>query len=114
MHNGKANHFPGGTYYLRYHLDGKRVWEPAENDPTLAIIALQKKDLSLREAALGIEPAPAPVAAQPPTPVPTSADKQILADCVTKYVAEIEEHVAEDTRRLSAYSFCFLRRRHGN
>jgi hypothetical protein len=35
LYNGRATHFPVSTYYLRYHLDGNRVWESAGGDPTV-------------------------------------------------------------------------------
>jgi hypothetical protein len=109
IQNGRAVHFPGSTYYLRFHLGGRRVWESAGVDPTLAVINLQKKHLALREAALGIEPAPPPALAQPATPIPISNNKRLLTDCVDTYIAEIKEHKSKKTLaayRLTVDAFC--------
>jgi hypothetical protein len=38
MHKGRATHFRGSTYYLRHQSNGKRVWESAGNDSSLALL----------------------------------------------------------------------------
>lgn len=43
MHAGKAISFPSSSYYLRYQSNGKRVWEPAGDDASLAMVNLQRK-----------------------------------------------------------------------
>jgi integrase/recombinase XerD len=109
-HNGKATHFPGATYYLRVSVDGKRTWESAGDDPTLALVNLQKKAHTLQAVALGLTesvqpPPPPPAAVEPPTVDP----KRLLADCVTKYIAETTEHKSLKTLaayRLTALAFC--------
>jgi hypothetical protein len=111
IHNGKAVHFPGSAYYLRYHLDGKRVWEPAGDDPALAVINLQKKDLASREAALGIESALPSAPAQRHAPILVSNNKRLLAHCATKYIAETAEHKSKKTfaaYRLTVDAFCTI------
>jgi integrase/recombinase XerD len=67
MHKGMAIQFPGSTYYLRYQRGGRRVWETAWHEPSLALVALQRKVLSLQGTALG-----EPVAYSPSPTVPVS------------------------------------------
>jgi integrase/recombinase XerD len=50
VHKGRAANFPGSTYYLRYQINGKRVWEPAGDESSLALVALQRKALALQDA----------------------------------------------------------------
>jgi hypothetical protein len=52
LHNGKQTHFSGSTYYLRVQCNGKRVWEPAGDDPSLAVVNLQRKAHALEGTAL--------------------------------------------------------------
>jgi hypothetical protein len=103
IHNQKVVHFPGSAYYLRFQVNGKRVWEPAGSDPSLASVALQKKAHVLQGSALGLT-APVPMARVPPPDVPPPADgkaERPLADCIAKYIAETEEHKSKKT--LDAY-----------
>jgi integrase/recombinase XerD len=104
MHKGRAAYFPGSTYYLRYQRGGKRVWEPAGDQPSTALAALQRKVLALGEPG-----------AESPTPtVPVSipigdTPKRLLADCVATYIAETEEHKSAKTLaayRLTVFEFC--------
>jgi hypothetical protein len=85
IYNGKAVPFPGSTYYLRYTLEGKRVWEPAGSDPSQAEVNLQKKANALQAAALGM-PTPTPAPTPAPMPIPISHNKRLLADCAAKYI----------------------------
>ena|ERR1700723_855749 len=86
VHKGRAAHYPGSTYYVRYQLCGKRVWEAAGDDPSVALVNLQKKVQSFQTDAS------APAAA---------TSKRPLADCVTKYLAETAEH--KSVRTLAVY-----------
>ena len=61
MHKGRATHFPGSTYYLRFQVNGKRVWEPVGEDSSIASVSLQRKALGLCNA----ETDSAPVSPQP-------------------------------------------------
>jgi integrase/recombinase XerD len=103
IHNGKATHFPGSSYYLRYPLAGRRIWEPAGNDPSLAVINLQRKVHELQAVALGIAPKPTPATVQPATPAVEAGDaqKRLLVDCTAAYIAETKEHKSYKT--LAAY-----------
>ena len=68
----------GLTYYLHHNHDGKRVWESARDDPSLALVALQRKTVELQASALGMalpathvptEPGSTPSVIPIPTPV---------------------------------------------
>jgi integrase/recombinase XerD len=104
MHKGRAAYFPGSTYYLRYQRGGKRVWEPAGDQPSTALAALQRKVLALGEPG-----------AESPTPtVPVSipigdTPKRLLADCASEYIAETAEHKSVKTLaayKLAVTAFC--------
>src|ERR1700685_2150150 len=84
IHNGRATHFAGSNYYLRYCLNGKRVWDSAGSDPSLALITLQQKVLALQEVAPGrTEAAPATTTVLPPYTIPkVNPSKRLLASCV--------------------------------
>jgi integrase/recombinase XerD len=108
IRNGKATHFPDGTYYLRHQLGSKRIWEPAGDDPSLALVNLQKKVHALQGAALQLaEPVIAPPPPPPPPPpapvAKAEADpsKRLLADCAAKYIEETTEH--KSIKTLAAY-----------
>jgi hypothetical protein len=81
MHKGRATHFPGSTY-LRYQINGKRVWDPAGDESSLALVALQRKALALRDAE---EPDSAPTPTDIATP-PVASSKRLLADCASEYI----------------------------
>jgi integrase/recombinase XerD len=81
MHKGRATHFPGSTY-LRYQINGKRVWDPAGDESSLALVALQRKALALRDAE---EPDSAPTPTDIATP-PLASSKRLLADCASEYI----------------------------
>jgi integrase/recombinase XerD len=105
MHKGRAANFPGSTYYLRYQIKGKRVWEPAGDESSLALVALQRKALALQDAE---EPdsAPTPTDAAPP---PVSSFKRLLTDCASEYIAETAEHKSVKTLaayKLTVTAFC--------
>jgi hypothetical protein len=51
--DGKVVSFLCSCDYLRYHIDGKRAWEPVGDDASLADINLRRKNLKLQELALG-------------------------------------------------------------
>ena len=108
IHNGKAAHFPGSSYHLRYRCDGKRVWEPAGDDPSLATVALQRKVHTLQGAVLGMpDPTQLPISSPvPPPPTPSNTQKRLLAVCVSEYIAETAEH--KSTKTLAAYSLTVL------
>ena len=38
------------TYYLCYQINGKRVWDPAGDESSFALVALQRKALALQDA----------------------------------------------------------------
>jgi integrase/recombinase XerD len=56
MHQGKSLHRSASTYYLRYQQDGRRIWEPVGDDPSVAVARLQKKAHNLQAAVLGLVP----------------------------------------------------------
>jgi integrase/recombinase XerD len=108
IHDGKPIHFPGSSYHLRYQVGGKRIWEPVGSEPSLAIVAFDRRTHELQGIALGnsepVVPVTLPVAK--PEGDPT---KRLLADCVTKYIIEITEHKAAKTLaayRLTVFEFC--------
>src|SRR5258708_3363921 len=98
FHNGRAVEFPVAAYHLRYWRDGKRVWEPAGQDASLALVAMQKKALALQasdQSDSGLTPfAPLRSAVTPP-------DKRLLGTCAKTYIDEITEHKSAKT--LAAY-----------
>lgn len=124
IRDGRVIHSPGSTYYLRYPVADKRVWEPVGDDPALALVCLQRKALAMQEAELAVPadstptvsapiPAPQPVVAiwNPaqsmahrrttlPAPAPTG-NKRLLPDCIATYIAETLEH--KSTRTHAAY-----------
>jgi integrase/recombinase XerD len=107
VHNGKVHPFPGSAYYLRYNHCGKRVWESAGDDPSLALIALQRKTVELQAGVLGIALPATPVATEPastpsvaPAPIPSDT-RRPLAKCIMSYLAEMRAHKAK--RTLAAY-----------
>jgi integrase/recombinase XerD len=107
IHEGKATPFPGSSYYLRVSVDGKRTWEPAGDDPSLALVSLQKKTHALQAVALGLaETVPSPPSATPDEPSRVDESKRLLADCVTEYIVETTEH--KSTRTLAAYKLTVL------
>jgi hypothetical protein len=42
---GKPVYRAESVYYLRYSLDGKRIWQPVGSDASLAQVAFQRKAL---------------------------------------------------------------------
>lgn len=107
MHNGRATHFPGSSYYLRFKRGGKRVWEPVGDDPSLALAALQRKVLALHNGTDETPVAPTPIAVATPSSVATS--KRLLADCAAAYIAETAEHKSVKTLaayKLTVFEFC--------
>jgi len=108
IHEGKPVHFPDSSYHLRYQVGGKRIWEPVGSEPSLAIVAFDRRAHALQGIALGnsepVVPVTLPVAK--PEGDPT---KRLLADCVTNYITEITEHKAAKTLaayRLTVFEFC--------
>lgn len=52
--DGKPEHHPEGSYFLRYISDGKRIWEAVGNDPQLALASKLKREKLLDAKAAGI------------------------------------------------------------
>jgi integrase/recombinase XerD len=101
IHSGRAAEFPGASYHLRYRLEGKRVWEPVGNEPSLALTRLQQKvrdlqhvgdhadDTASRVVAETAAPTH-PVTEQPKTPL-------LLNDAIEEYLAEVKTHKSAKT-----------------
>src|SRR5438105_3040199 len=53
--HGQQQHYPDGTYTLRYRSNGKRVWEQVGSDPNAALVAKLKREKILEASALGLE-----------------------------------------------------------
>jgi integrase/recombinase XerD len=105
IHKGRAANFPGSTYYLRYQINGKRVWEPVGDESSLALVALQRRALALQDAE-ELNSAPTPGDTAPP---PVASFKRLLADCASEYIAETAEHKSVKTLaayKLTVTAFC--------
>lgn len=96
--NGVAEHHREGIYQLRYSSGGKRIWEPAGSDATLAQTKCQTKERHLSAIAAGIPLAPV----HEPQAREAKAAKTALATLVATYLGEIERH--KSTRTWQAYS----------
>jgi integrase/recombinase XerD len=108
IHDAKPIHFPGSSYHLRYQAGGKRIWEPVGTEPSLAIVAFDRRTHEFQGIALGnsepVLPVTLPVAK--PEGDPT---KRLLADCVATYIAETKAHKSAKTHvayRLTIFEFC--------
>jgi integrase len=100
----EPEHHPEGTYYIRYKIDNRRIWEAAGTEPALATIALQRRNLALQGKALGLDvqpstPAPTPtplpkgeLEPKPPTlPQPELlAPEHPLPSVIAEYLAEVK------------------------
>jgi hypothetical protein len=53
--DGKPEHHPEGSYFLRYARAGKRVWERVGYDAQLALTAKLKREKSLDPKAAGVD-----------------------------------------------------------
>jgi integrase/recombinase XerD len=91
--DGKPEHHPEGTYYLRYRLAGKRVWSQIGSDPSLVFDRWREKNNELDAIAIGREPLPV----ETKKPV-----KRSLADAATEYLLETTAHKSKKT--LDAYT----------
>lgn len=91
--DGKPEHHPEGSYYLRYLRNGKRVWEPVGDDASTAVTALRK-----RNAILGAEDAEVEVVPEPSA----STVGQPLAPAIAEYLGEIK--LTKKKKTYAAYS----------
>jgi len=92
--NGKAEHHPEGTYFLRYAgADGKRVWDNVGKDAQLALDALDKKEKVLQARAAGVVVVVEDVAVKKQTN---------LVEATTEYLAEVKDSKSIKTHQ--AYS----------
>jgi hypothetical protein len=81
------------------------VWEPAGDESSLALVALQRKALALQDAE---EPDSAPTPTDTARP-PDASSKHLLADCASEYIAETAEHKSVKTQaayKLTVTAFC--------
>jgi len=77
--DGKPVYRAEGVYYLRYSLDGKRIWRTVGSDASLAQVALQRKALELQAVNLGLAvPEPILPGLATPEPVPSLAGKIVV------------------------------------
>ena len=106
--DGKVVSFPGSTYYLRYRIDGKRVWEPVGDDPSLADTKLRRKNLKFQELALdhastsgsGSAPTHLPVTATPSIEFAKAEEAKsplLLNDAIREYLSETKNHKSGKT-----------------
>jgi integrase/recombinase XerD len=79
--DGKAEHHPEGTYFLRHAKGGKRVWERVGNDPQ-AITTQRKRER-------GEQPSH--------DDVKTDEGKLNLAACIDEYLVEVKQANAKRT-----------------
>jgi hypothetical protein len=94
--DGKPEHHPEGSYFLRYAgQDGRRVWVPVGNDPQLALTEKQKREKSLGAQAVGVEVVDDAAAA-------TTMNGTLITDAIAEYLAEVKEAKAQKT--LLAYT----------
>ena len=88
-----SNHHPEGIYYLRFLLNGKRVWQAIGKQPDAAIAALRKKEVELQSASLGI-----PVSTlQIPVSKAESAPRTLLQDAIKVYLNDLQRFRAPGT-----------------
>lgn len=112
IHGGRAVHFPGSSYYLRFQRNAKRLWEPVGDDPSLALVAMQRMVRELQEPSTGqANPpsAPAEPTIESVTELVADPATRLLADCVAEYIAETKEHKSAKTLaayRLTTLAFC--------
>lgn len=53
--NGVLQNLPNGIYYLRFRVNGKRVWECVGPDASKAVTAKLQREHQLQSAKLGLE-----------------------------------------------------------
>lgn len=90
--NGKVKPVPGATYHLRFTENGTRKLVSVGNDPARAAQAMAKQNVILCAQAAGLvlqSPAAAPEA--------RVAKRVRMADAITDYLTEINEHKARLT-----------------
>lgn len=97
LYKGKSTHFPGGTYYLRYQFQCRRIWEPAGNDASVAVVNQQKKIHALKGVALGIaEPGDIQRASSERVDTPMATEEKNRPDSPrTKLREAIAEYLAD-------------------
>jgi integrase/recombinase XerD len=91
--DGKPEHHPEGTYFLRYAKNGKRVWERVGNDSQLALTAKQKREKTLEAKAVGVEVVEAG---------PVTGKQTPLTEAIAEYLAEVK--AAKAAKTFLAYS----------
>jgi integrase/recombinase XerD len=100
---GKPVYRAEGVYYLRYSLDGKRIWRSVGSDASLALVALQRKTLELQAVNLGLTvPEPILPALATPEPVPSPAAKTDLRESIADYLADTA--AGKSRKTLHAYT----------
>lgn len=101
---GKPEHYPKGTYHLRYVRNGKRVWEAVGAEPAQALAKLARREKILEAVALGIE-----VVEQQPPLIATPEPGRLQA-AVDEYLSDISKYKAPRTYEAYRYSLdAFLR-----
>jgi hypothetical protein len=101
--NGKAAHHPESVYYLRYSVDGKRIWERVGEDASLAVVRLNNRNHGFQSEALGLQGTSVTmVLSEPRLPPKPQLRKRSLGDAVIEYLEETESKKAAKT--FSAYS----------
>jgi integrase/recombinase XerD len=94
---GKAIHFPGSSYYLRVSIDGRRIWEAAGSDPSLALVSQQKTEHRLQSVALGL-------ATPADEPAPIKAKGIDLTHAIAEYLSDTAAGKSSRTDRAYSYT----------
>lgn len=85
---GKAIHFPDGTYYLKSTVNGKRLVERIGSDPQLAATAKLQREHQLKSISLGLQ---APIPVKPPAASPIVSgpveSKRVLRTTIANYIS---------------------------
>jgi hypothetical protein len=92
--NGKSVHCAEGTCYLRFSLNGKRIWQPVGTDASQAVQA--------EALGMAIPEAPTPSAA-PDSVVDRSPGKIDLPHAIAEYL--VDTAVGKSKRTSFAYSY---------
>jgi integrase/recombinase XerD len=100
--DGKYVYCAEGAYYLRYSLNGKRIWQPVGTEASQAQVALQRKALEFKAEALGVAiPAAPTLPAATPETIPLH--KTDLTEAIAEYLKDTA--AGKSKRPNFAYSY---------
>jgi len=94
--NGKSEHHPEWSYYLRHARDGKRVWSSVGKCAALALVALRNREHDLQAMKLGrVESSAKDTENHPASP--TSSASLSVSEATAEYLNQIRSSRAAKT-----------------